>query len=91
MQMLFLQLDDLNGQIDNDKLEIFRSNLRCDRNIIPANQAVHFYNFQLQCYRKAVDTWTVVGLRNGVVKDMRNMIGKMVWDAREEAAYLEKK
>jgi hypothetical protein len=32
-----------------------------------------------------------VGLRNGVVKDIRKMIGKMIWDEREEAAYLEKK
>jgi hypothetical protein len=25
------------------------------------------------------------------VKDIRKMIGKMIWDAREEAAYLEEK
>jgi hypothetical protein len=25
------------------------------------------------------------------VKDIRKMIGKMIWDAREEAAYSEKK
>jgi hypothetical protein len=56
-----------------------------------ANQALHFFAFQLQSYRKAVDSWTIVGLRNRVVKDIRKMIGKMIWDAREEAAYLEKK
>jgi hypothetical protein len=37
------------------------------------------------------NSWTVVGLRNKVVKDIRKMIGKMIWDAREEAAYSEKK
>jgi hypothetical protein len=42
-------------------------------------------------YTKAVDSWTIIGLRNGVVKDIRKMIGKMIWDAREQAAYLEKK
>jgi hypothetical protein len=26
-----------------------------------------------------------------VVKDIRKMIGKIIWDAREEAAYLEEK
>jgi hypothetical protein len=40
---------------------------------------------------KAVDSWIIVGLRNKVVKDIRKMIGRMIWDAREEAAYLEKK
>jgi hypothetical protein len=32
-----------------------------------------------------------VGLRIGVVKDMRKMIGKIIWGAREDAVYLEKK
>jgi hypothetical protein len=45
----------------------------------------------LQSYRKAVDSWTIVGLRNSVVKDIRKMIGKMMLDAREEAVYLEEK
>jgi hypothetical protein len=53
----------------------------------PANQALHFYEFQLQSYRKAVDSWTIIGLRNKVVKDIRKMIGKMIWDTREDAAY----
>jgi hypothetical protein len=44
-----------------------------------------------QSYRKVVDSWTFVGLRNRVVKDIRKMIGKMIWDAREEAEYLEEK
>jgi hypothetical protein len=47
--------------------------------------AVRFYNFQLKSYRKAVDMWTCVGLRNKVVKDIRKMIGKMIWNRREEA------
>ncbi len=51
------------------------------------NQALQFYNFQLQSYRKAVDYWTLVGLRNNVVKDIRKLIGKMIWIAREEAKY----
>jgi hypothetical protein len=78
----------LRGRIDNKKRTIFGKN---DSEIYPrvglANQAVHFYEFQLQSYRKAVDSWTIVGLRNRVVKDIRKMIGKMIWDAREEARY----
>jgi hypothetical protein len=46
-----------------------------------------FYDFQIHCYRKAVNLWTLVGLRAGVVKDIRILIGKMIWDAKEEAKY----
>jgi hypothetical protein len=79
----------LKGLIDNEKRTIFGNLGRFDTLIGPVNQAFHFYEFQLQSYRKAVDVWTIVGLRNKVVKDIRNMIGKMIWDAREEAAYSE--
>jgi hypothetical protein len=81
----------LRGHIYNEKRTIFGEGYNFDAHIGLANQALHFYEFQLQLYRKAVDSWTIVGLRNGVVKDIRNMIGKMIWDAREEAAYSEEK
>jgi hypothetical protein len=81
----------LKGHINSEQRTICGKGFNFDSRIGPANQALRFYEFQLQSYRKAVDTWTVVGLRNGVVKDIRKMIGKMIWDAREEAAYLERK
>jgi hypothetical protein len=81
----------LKGQVDHEKGTIFGDNYSFGARIDPANQALHFYKFQLQWYRTAVDSWTIVGLRNKVVKDIRKMIGKIIWDAREEAAYLEKK
>jgi hypothetical protein len=82
----------LKGQVENEKRTIFgSSNWGFDTYIGPADQAFNFYEFQLQSYRKAVDIWTIIGLRNRVVKDIRKMIGKMIWDAREEAAYPEKK
>jgi hypothetical protein len=80
----------LNGQIDNKERTVFGSYYDFETCIGPANQALRFYNFQLQSYQKAVDSWTIIGLRNNVVKDVRKMIGKIIWDAREEAAYLEK-
>jgi hypothetical protein len=81
----------LKGHIDNQRRTIFGNRYKFDARIGPANQALHFYEFQLQSYRKAVDSWTLVGLRNEVVKDIRKMIGKMIWNAREEAAYFEEK
>jgi hypothetical protein len=73
--------------IDNDKRSIFGSSYNFSAYIASADRAVEFYNLQLQSYRKAVDSWTIVGLRNCVVKDIRKMIGKMIWDMREEALY----
>jgi hypothetical protein len=81
----------LKGHINNEKRTILGNFYKFDTYIGPANEALHFYEFQLQSYRKALDSWTIVGLRNQVVKDIRKMIGKMIWDAREEAAYLERR
>jgi hypothetical protein len=66
----------LKGHINNEERTIFGEGYISF--IGPANQALHFYEFQLQSYRKAVDSWTNVGLRNCVVKDIRKMIGKMI-------------
>jgi hypothetical protein len=81
----------LKGHFDNEQGGIFGKRSNFDTYIGPANQALRFYQFQLQSYRKAVDSWTIIGFRNGVVRDIRKMIGKMSWDAREEAPYLEEK
>jgi TPR repeat protein len=81
----------LKGHIDNEKREIFRSANKFDSRIVPATDALQFYNFQLESYRKAVDTWTFVAIRCKVVKDIRKMIGKIIWDARDEAKYVKEK
>jgi hypothetical protein len=80
----------LKGHIDNEKRTIFGEGYIFDARIGTANQAVQFYEFQLQSHRKAVDSWTIVALRNKVVKDIRKLIGKMIWDARDEAKYKSK-
>jgi hypothetical protein len=81
----------LKGHVNNDWQTIFGNRFIFHTRIGPANHALQFYEFQLKSYRKAVDMWTIIGLRNRVVKDIRKMIGQMIWDAREEVAYLEKK
>lgn len=52
-----------------------------------AIESVAFYKHQLICYRDAVNTWTLVGLYFKVVKDIRILIGKMIWESREEGEY----
>ncbi len=80
----------LKGQINNATREIFGGAWNFDSFIGPANQAFQFYIFQLHSYRTAVNTWALVGIRYQVVKDIRNMIAKLIWDSREEAKYIKK-
>lgn len=42
-----------------------------------------YYQNQLIVYRKMVDMWTLVAKRLGVVKDIRRLIGKMIWKQRK--------
>ena len=42
-----------------------------------------YYQNQLIVYRKMVDMWTLVARRLGVVKDIRRLIGKMIWKQRK--------
>jgi hypothetical protein len=77
----------LKGNIDNEKTAIFGETHMFDSCIVSANQALGFYEFQLQACRKAVDSWTLVGIRNYVVKDIRKLIAHLVWDSRFEANF----
>jgi hypothetical protein len=81
----------LKGHINSQERKIFGTDYDFYSYIGPATQALCFYEFQLQSYRKAIDSWAIVGLRNRFVKDIRKMIGKMIWDAREEAVYSKEK
>ena len=49
--------------------------------------AIFFYKLQLSACRLAVDTWSHVGIQCGVVKDIRVLIGKLVWESRDLALY----
>jgi hypothetical protein len=46
----------LKEHINNEKRTIFGKDDKFDAYIVPANLALHFYEFQLQSYRKAIDT-----------------------------------
>ncbi len=46
-------------------------------------EAVTFYQARV-ALRKSIDTWTMSARRFGMVKDMRLMVAKMVWDSRND-------
>jgi hypothetical protein len=56
-----------------------------------ARKAISFYAAQIETVREAINCWSVIGIRLCVVKDIRIVIGKMVWKMRWEAKYTGKK
>ena len=77
----------LRGNIDLEKKEIFGSP-RSFRSIVSAAiRAFSFYDTQINRARLAVDSWTLVGIRVGIVKDVRKLIGKIIWESRFDANY----
>ncbi len=85
--VMFLIGRALKGNIVMEKTEIFGANYYFESNIGPANQAVSFYSSQIKAARLAVDAWTLVATRLHLIKDMRILIGRMIWEARFEANY----
>ena len=75
----------LHGKVDDQKIFGFTS--KTEGKIPDAQIAISFYEAQLVACRKAVDEWTKVGMRFRVVKDIRKLIGMMIWNTREEALY----
>lgn len=49
-----------------------------------ATRALEFYTQQNAAARAAVDAWTLIARRLGVVKDMRRVIGLLIWNERDE-------
>jgi hypothetical protein len=79
----------LKGRVDVTKqtlldmsVESFVGLNRCKRFFEASEFAVKFFHQQCVSTRKAVDAWTLVGLRLKVVKDIRKLIAQIVWDFR---------
>ena len=77
----------LKGHIDIETNTIFGSEFKFDSCIGPAVQAISFYESQMHSARLAVKTWTLVATRLYLIKDMRILVGKMIWEGRFEANY----
>jgi hypothetical protein len=76
----------LRKQIIVDKQMLF-GKLEGECVLGPAIVAVQFHEAVCRAARRAVDTWSIIGARVRIVKDVRLMIGKLIWNARGEAEY----
>lgn len=50
--------------------------------------AVDLYNKNIECTKTAITCWTIIGNKVGIVKDVRKIISKLIWQSRYEALYL---
>jgi hypothetical protein len=76
----------LQGQVDEKKKSIFLVRSKFKARIGRAKQAMAFYAAQIKATRDAMRAWTQVAIKFNVVKDVRKLIAKLIWDSREEAA-----
>jgi hypothetical protein len=77
----------LHGNVDVENRTFFGIDNDFDYLIGAANYAISFYKLQLSACRSAIDAWSHVGIRCGVVKDIRVLIGKLVWETRDLALF----
>ncbi len=80
----------LHGHVNAEKREIFGASRSFDSRIASANAALDFFFAQCRAARLAVDTWTLIAFRAGnsfLNKDIRKLVGRLIWQGREEANY----
>jgi hypothetical protein len=77
----------LQGHVNEEAKTIFGKVGQDARAILPAKQAIAFYEAQIQATKHAMHAWIQVGIRWKVVKDVRKLIAKLIWDSREEALF----
>jgi TPR repeat protein len=77
----------LHGHVNEEAKIIFEKEDEVEALIDPAKQAIVFYEAQIKATKNAMLAWTQVGIKLKVVKDVRKLIAKLMWDSREVALY----
>jgi UDP-N-acetylenolpyruvoylglucosamine reductase len=77
----------LQGYVNEEAGSIFNDDRDFDYRSSPAKQAFAFYDAQIKATKDAMRAWTLVGIKLKVVKDVRKLIAKLIWDSREQALY----
>jgi hypothetical protein len=77
----------LHGHVNEHARTIFSESASFVSWVGPAKKAIAFYEAQIKATKDAVHAWTQVGIKLKVVKDVRKLIAKLIWDSREEALY----
>jgi hypothetical protein len=79
----------LQGHVNEEARTIFNNDgFKFDSLVGPSKQAIAFYKGQIKATKDAMRAWTLVGIHFNVVKDVRKLIAKLIWDSREEALFV---
>jgi TPR repeat protein len=73
----------LQGHVNEEARTIFNDSFDFVSRIGPAKQATAFYEAQIKATKDAMHAWTLVGIKLKVVKDVRKLIAKLIWDSRD--------
>jgi hypothetical protein len=77
----------LQGHMNEQARRICNWEYDFDSLVNPAKQAIAFYEAQIKATKAVMHAWTQVGIKLNVVKDVRKLIAKLIWDSREETLY----
>jgi hypothetical protein len=77
----------LQGHVNEEARTIFLDDWSFVSLVGLAKQAIAFYEAQIKATKDVMCAWTQVGLRFNVVKDVRKLIAKLIWEAREKALF----
>ena len=77
----------LKEHINVEEKEIFGTENNFENLVGAAIQAVSFYDYQVKCTRFALDAWILIAIRLKIMKDIRKLICKLIWQSRFEASY----
>jgi TPR repeat protein len=72
----------LQGHVNEEARRIFNDDCDFHSLIGPAKEAVAFYEAQILAAKDAMRAWTQVGIKLKVVKDVRKLIVKLIWDSK---------
>jgi|JI10StandDraft_1071094.scaffolds.fasta_scaffold305203_1 hypothetical protein len=85
--IMFLIGQALHGHINEKARKIFNQGYDFDLWIGPAKQAIAFYDEQIKATKDVLYAWTHVGIQYNVVKDVRKLIARLIWDSKEETLF----
>jgi hypothetical protein len=77
----------LQGHVNEGVRGIFNDEDEFEYRVRRAKQAIAFYESQVKATKDAMHAWTQVGIKLKVVKDVRKLIARLIWDSGEEALY----
>jgi hypothetical protein len=84
--LVFVIGEVVSKHVDLEKETIFGTKANFVRMNV-AKQAIELFRAQSFACQKAVNTWSIIGKRLGVVKDVRLIIAKLIWGKRGECGY----